>query len=1012
MAQEYNHKAIEKKWQAYWESQQTFAANPDSLKPKYYALDMFPYPSGAGLHVGHPEGYTASDIISRKRRMEGYEVLHPMGWDAFGLPAENYAIKTGTPPQESSVANIKTFKRQIQSLGFSYDWNHEINTSSPEYYQWTQWWFLFLYKNGLAYKKEAPVNWCEDCKTVLANEQVVDGACERCKHTVIQKKMKQWFFRITDFIEDKEREVKKGRVVLLHGFEGSPESTYFPWLKEKLEKEGWMVEAPQLPNPEAPKAEEWLSAIDALHLDEETIVLGHSLGGTIITRWLSSRKKKLKKVVFTAAPMTNVGIPEIQEICDLPLENIADLAEYEIFYSDDDPLVPLEEAKKYEEWLGVSTVVLEGCDHFGKGIKPRALLDAIKRKKTGGLLSGLQKIDWPESTKKAQENWIGKSSGAEVDFAIEGREEKITVFTTRPDTLFGATFLTLAPEHPLVEKITTPEQKEDVQNYVIQTQQKTDLERTSEKEKIGIFTGAYAINPVNQEKIPIWISDYVLVSYGTGAIMAVPAHDERDFEFAKKNNLPIKKVVLEILKGTIGGKSGDEIPIKNSIITNEAFTGHGVCVDSGFLDNLTTQRAKQKIIEWLEQKGVGKGQTTYKLRDWLVSRQRYWGAPIPIIHCEDCGEVPVPEVDLPIKLPTDVDFRPTGESPLTQSKSFHNCTCPKCGGKNCRRESDTMDTFVCSSWYFFRFADPQHSEAFADPKKLKKWLPVDLYIGGAEHTVLHLLYSRFFTKVAHHYGLCDFDEPFLKLRHQGMILAEDGRKMSKSLGNVVNPDEIVEKYGADTLRVYEMFMGPFKDAIAWNGDAVQGTYRFLQKIWRLFTEKEIIACGEGKCGKIPKSFKSLTHKTIKKVSEDIEDFKYNTAISQMMIWLNEAQKLPHLPKGAAKNFIKLLSPFAPHLAEELWSQFGVETPNLDVSPSITHEPWPTWNPEMIQDDEIEIAVQVNGKLRATIMVSPETPKEELLQKAKKQENVQRFMEEKTLRKEIVVPGKIVNLVVS
>lgn len=809
----YDHKSIEAKWQKYWEENKLFKADDsDSSKEKYYALDMFPYPSGAGLHVGHPEGYTATDIVSRYKRMNGYNVLHPMGWDAFGLPAENYAIKMGTPPEETTQKNIETFTKQIKSLGFSYDWEREIDTSSPEYYKWTQWFFLFLYKNGLAYKKNAPVNWCNDCQTVLANEQVVDGKCERCGNEVIQKKMNQWFFKITDFIEDNGE--------------------------------------------------------------------------------------------------------------------------------------------------------------------------------TSGLISGLDKIDWPSSTKISQRNWIGKSQGANVKFKVKSEKlnDYIEVFTTRPDTLFGATYMVLAPEHDLVEKITTDEQKAEVEKYVKTTKQKTDLQRQEdEKEKTGVFTGGYAINPVNGEEIPVWIADYVLMGYGTGAIMAVPAHDERDYEFAQKFDLEIIDVVGDI---------------------EDRFqkTG-GRMINSEFLDGLDIEAAIEKMIAFLEETKMGERKTTYRLRDWLVSRQRFWGAPIPIIYCEDCGEVPVEEKDLPVELPNDVDFKPTGESPLVGSKTFHDVTCPKCN-KAAKRESDTMDTFVCSSWYYLRFADSQNEEGIAKKELMNKWLPVDLYVGGAEHTVLHLLYSRFFTKALHKFKYIDFDEPFQKLRHQGMILAEDGRKMSKSLGNVINPDDVVNQYGADTLRLYEMFMGPFDQSVSWNTKGTEGIYRFLQRIYRLFEEKAFDEIrGDGTCETgMRDDVRRLIHKTVKKVTQDIENFKFNTAISEMMIFVNEAQKWEKLPQKTMGKFLKLLSPFAPHIAEELWEKLG----NND---SIGKSEWPKYVEALTVDDEIELVIQVNGKLRDKLNVSKDITKDEAIAQAKESEKVERFLEGKELVKEIFVPGKLVNLVV-
>ncbi len=822
----YDHQAVEKKWQDFWDKNQTFVAEEGTDKPTFYALDMFPYPSGAGLHVGHPEGYTATDLISRYRRMKGDEVLHPMGWDAFGLPAENYAIKTNIHPDKSTRDNIETFRRQVKSLGFSYDWNREISTCDGEYYKWTQWWFLFLYEQGLAYKKLAPVNWCEDCKTVLANEQVVDGKCERCKNEVEQKKLSQWFFRITDFIEDQGQ--------------------------------------------------------------------------------------------------------------------------------------------------------------------------------TSGLLSGLEKIDWPHSTKVSQANWIGKSEGINIEYPVEGTEEKIICFTTRPDTNFGATFVVLAPEHDFLQNhLDDFPNKEEVKKYMEQARKKSDLERMKEgRTKTGVFTGWYVLNRLNNKKLPLFVGDFVLAHVGTGAVVGVPGHDLRDFEFAQTLDIDIVRVVV--------APDGDTSEIvKPDQVQEKA----GTMINSEFLDGLDILEAKEKIMDQMEKEGWGKRVINYKLRDWSVSRQRYWGAPIPIIHCPDCGEVPVPESDLPVQLPTDVDFVPTGESPMKYSKSFHEVTCPKCGNEKAERENDTMDTFVCSSWYFFAFAKAAELKAGKNPMTALKsdgssWLPVDLYVGGAEHTVMHLLYSRFFTKVAHKSGLIDFDEPFQKLRHQGMILAEDGRKMSKSLGNVINPDEIVEKYGADTLRMYEMFMGPFDQSVAWSTASTEGMYKFLQKIWRVFNEKKLVEvdCSKEACP-VPE-MRILLHKTIKKVTEDIEDLKFNTAISQMMIFMNGLGKIDILPRPMATKFCTLLSPFAPHLAEEIWREV------LGNKETITFEPWPDYNPELVVEDKVTYAVQINGKVRADFEISKEATKEEVLSSAKELEKVSKYLDQGEVRKEIFVPGKIVGFVIN
>lgn len=800
----FNHQEIEKKWQDYWLHNKTFKTTEDADKPKFYALDMFPYPSGAGLHVGHPEGYTATDILSRMKRMQGFNVLHPMGWDAFGLPAEQYALDTGNDPAEFTKQNIDNFRRQIQALGFSYDWDREVNTTDPEYYKWTQWIFLQLYKKGLAYVDEVPVNWCPALGTVLANEEVIDGKSERGGHPVERRPMKQWMLRITAYADR--------------------------------------------------------------------------------------------------------------------------------------------------------------------------------------LLEDLEDVDWPESIKDMQRNWIGRSEGAHVTFDIDGHDENFTVFTTRPDTLFGATYAVLAPEHAFIEKITTADQKAAVEAYIDQVKHKSDLERTElSKEKTGVFTGAYAINPVNGEKMPIWIADYVLVTYGTGAIMAVPAHDERDYEFAQKFELPIKEVV----------SGGD--------VTKEAYTGDGEHVNSDFLNGLGKQEAIENMIAWLETNKKGEKKVTYRLRDWLFSRQRYWGEPIPIIHWEDGTMSAVPEEQLPLVLPKTTEIKPsgTGESPLAIIEDFVNVVDPETGKKG-RRETNTMPQWAGSCWYYLRYIDPKNSEALADDAKLKQWLPVDIYIGGAEHAVLHLLYARFWHKFLYDIGVVPTKEPFQKLFNQGMILGENNEKMSKSKGNVVNPDEIVESHGADTLRLYEMFMGPLEASIAWSTTGLDGARRFLDRIWRLIIEDN----GELSPKVVAETSESLErvyHQTVKKVTEDIEGLRFNTAISQLMVFINEAYKATVLPKEYVEGFVKLFSPIAPHLAEELWGKLGHDT-------TISYEAWPAFDEAKLVENEVEIVVQVNGKVRAKLLVAKDVTKDQLEQIALKDDRVNEHVEGKTIRKIIAVPGKLVNIV--
>lgn len=795
----YDHKTIEKKWQKVWEDNKTFKTDTaDFSKPKYYVLDMFPYPSGNGLHVGHPEGYTATDIIARKKRMEGFNVLHPMGFDSFGLPAEQFAIQTGHHPSIFTQQNIDHFRDQIKSLGFSYDWDREIATSDPSYYKWTQWIFIQLYNAGFAYVDEIPVNWCPELKAVLANEEVIDGKSERGGYPVIRKPMRQWVLKITDYAEQ--------------------------------------------------------------------------------------------------------------------------------------------------------------------------------------LLNDLELVDWPESTKEMQRNWIGKSKGANVVFKIDGHDKEFTVFTTRCDTLFGATYCVMAPEHPFVSDITTPKQKEAVEAYQKECQSKSDLERTDlNKDKTGVFTGAYAINPVNGKKIPIYISDYVLASYGTGAIMAVPAHDTRDYEFAKEFGLPI----IPVLEG------GD--------IEKEAFTEDGVHINSEWLNGLGKQEAIDKMIEWLEEKGVGEAKTTYKLRDWLFSRQRYWGEPIPIIHMEDGTMRTVDVEELPLELPATENFKPadTGESPLANCPDFLHV---EIDGVKGVRETNTMPQWAGSCWYYLRYIDPHNDKAIGDPELLKHWLPVDLYVGGAEHAVLHLLYSRFWHKVLYDQGILPTPEPFQKLFHQGMILGSNGEKMSKSRGNVINPDEIVESHGADALRVYEMFMGPLEAGLPWSTTGLDGTRKWLDRVDRLIHGAiEISDVNDHSLDKV-------YNQTVKKVSHDIDTLNFNTAISQMMIFVNEAYKSKKLYRPYAEGFVKMFSAFAPHLGEELWQYL------TDSKESIAYEPWPTYDENALKEENVTIVVQVNGKVRGKFETKQGSDDESLKEQALGLDSVKRHIEGKEIKKIIVVKGKVVNIV--
>ena len=803
MATAYNHKVVEKKWQKVWDDNKAFAATDDYSKPKYYALVEFPYPSGQGLHVGHPRPYTALDIVARKRRMQGYNVLYPMGWDAFGLPTENYAIKNKIHPKEVTKNNVARFKAQLHSLGYSFDWDREINTTDPEYYKWTQWIFLKLFKAGLAYKKEMPINWCTSCKVGLANEEVVNGVCERCGAPVVRKVKSEWMLKITEYADK--------------------------------------------------------------------------------------------------------------------------------------------------------------------------------------LIEGLDTVEYIERVKVSQKNWIGRSTGAEVDFQIKGKEDKLRIYTTRCDTLFGATYMVVSPEHPLLDKYKDEIKNwSEIESYREQAARKSDFERSElAKDKTGVaIDGLVAINPVNEKEIPIWVSDYVLMSYGTGAIMAVPAHDERDWEFAKKFNLPLIQVVA---------KDGEEVDINEAAFTDVAT---GVLINSGFLNGLQVKDAKEKMIEFLEEKKIGKAKVNYKLRDWVFSRQRYWGEPIPIIHCDKCGYVPLDESELPLMLPEVESYMPTdnGESPLAAMTDWVNVKCPCCGGP-AKRETDTMPQWAGSSWYFLRYTDPKNTEALASKEALKYWLPVDWYNGGMEHTTLHLLYSRFWHKFLYDQGVVPTPEPYQKRTSHGMILGENGEKMSKSRGNVVNPDDIVNAYGADTLRTYEMFIGAFDLAASWSDDGVKGCRRFLERVWKL---QDIVVDGDA----YSKDMETKMHQTIKKVSTDFENLKYNTAIAAMMALVNDFYKKNAVTKGEMKTLLTLLNPVAPHITEEMWSILGYEGYLYQAS-------WPTFDEAKTVESTVEIAVQINGKMKATLAINKDDPKDDVIAKAK-----EAIADKLTgnIVKEIYVPGRIVNIV--
>ncbi|OHA10885.1 MAG: hypothetical protein A3H71_00030 [Candidatus Sungbacteria bacterium RIFCSPLOWO2_02_FULL_48_13b] len=979
----YDHRKIEKKWQERWAKDKLYAT-PENPKKKHYVLDMFPYPSGAGLHVGHPEGYTATDIYSRYMRMNGHDVLHPMGWDAFGLPAENYAIKEGIHPAKTTATNIKRFREQIQSLGLSYDWEREVNTSDPQYYKWTQWLFLKFYEKGLAYRKEAKVNWCPKDQTVLANEQVVNGKCERCGSEVTQKLLPQWFLKITNYADELLSSLDKidwpepiklmqqnwigrsegaeidfsiadpgaKRLVLLHGKGGSPRSNFLPGLKKELEARGYEVEAPQMPGADEPDdVEQRDYVLEHCQFDENTTVLGHSFGGLVALRVLETGVK-VNRVILVGAPFSGKYLdgksrPTVTAAIrrGFDFDKIKKNARsFTALYDTHDNVIPTSEGEAFAEKLSANLVKVEAKEpHFSSVDEPTVSV-------------------------------LCSSS--------------IKVFTTRPDTVFGATYMVLAPEHPLVPELGARiSNLGEVKKYIEQAKKKTELQRTAlEKVKTGVeLRGVKAINTATNEEIPIWIADYVLMGYGTGAIMAVPAHDERDFAFAKKYDLQIREVVA-------GGDT-----------KKEAYTQDGILINSGKYDDLNSVVARKKIT-----KDLGKARVQYKLRDWLISRQRYWGAPIPVVHCEDCGIQPVAEAELPVELPTDVDFRPTGESPLVRSKTFHDgVKCPNCK-RPARRDTDTMDTFVDSSWYWIRYTDPLNAKVFADKKEIEKWTPVDTYVGGAEHAVLHLLYSRFFCKVLRDLGYLKFDEPFLKLRNQGLILGPDGQKMSKSKGNVINPDDVVDEFGADSMRMYEMFMGPLEDTKPWSTDGIKGIRRFLEKVWRLFEatgEGTVSAASHGaREASLKKEIESLLHKTIKKVQEDIEAFKFNTAISALMIFANELSAgSDSVRKPNIETFLKILAPFAPHLAEELWDKLGHER-------SIHLESWPEYDDKLVKEDTLKVAVQVNGKHRGTVEVASGASESQVKKLASEDENVKRHLGGKKPKKVIYVKGKIINFV--
>lgn len=802
MMEQYNPQIIEPKWQERWSKDNLFAPAESTPRGKMYVLDMFPYPSGDGLHVGHVKIYTASDVVSRYLRLKGFNVLHPTGWDAFGLPTENTAIKKGIHPAVLTKQNIERFRQQMKRVGFSYDWDREINTSDPQYYKWTQWIFIKLFQMGLAYEDTVPINWCPSCKTGLANEEVTGGRCERCGTQVEQRPMRQWMLRITRYADQ--------------------------------------------------------------------------------------------------------------------------------------------------------------------------------------LLNGLGGLDWPEFIKELQHNWIGRSDGAEITFHLEKTGQRLEVFTTRPDTLFGATYIVLSPSHPAIAEITTPDHAQEVQAYIKEAQKPIRLDPEMAKEKTGVFTGAYAINPATEEKIPMWVADYVLMSYGSGAIMAVPAHDERDFAFAKKYGLPIQQVI--VLEKAVGEVS---LP----------YSGQGVLINSNGYDGQLSEQAGEAIIAKLQLRRLAKKAVRYKLRDWVFSRQRYWGEPIPIIHCEKCGTVPVPEQDLPVELPPVEKYEPTGtgESPLAAIEEWVNVKCPTCAGMG-RRETNTMPQWAGSSWYWLRYVSPRYEKGIADPRAMRRWLPVDLYVGGAEHAVLHLLYARFWQKALFDAAIVPHDEPFKRFRAVGLVMGEDGQKMSKSRGNVINPDDVIEQHGADTLRVYEMFMGPFEHSVAWSTESIRGSRKFLERVWKLFARHL-----ESAPGVDDEETALAVSRTIQRVSESTEQFRFNTAISAMMELLNVLEKKQVVSKKTLETFVLLLSPYAPHLAEELWEKLG-------HAQSLAYESWPAFDEKLLNTAQVTIPVQVNGKVRGELVLEPGVSQEEVKRQATALPNVAKYVEGQTVAKVIYVPDRLINFV--
>ncbi len=1200
----YEHKKVEEKWRERWAQANVYRTTEDADKEKFYILDMFPYPSGEGLHVGHPKGYIATDIISRYKKMQGFNVLHPMGWDAFGLPAEQYALKNKVHPRIGTDKNIATFKKQLEKISLNYDWEREISTTDPKFYKWTQWTFIQMYKKGLVFQSNEPINWCPSCKTGLANEDLENGCCERCDTPIEKKKIPQWVIKITDYADrmladidklDWQESIKesqrnwigrsegaeidfnvktskqKTNVILMHGKDTNPQEKWYPWLAEKMNVEGISFEAPILPNPSDPHIDEWLEELDNLKPNENTTLIGHSRGGIAILRWLEKQSKdfKVKKVILVAANYakinekhteegthgfyTEVGynFEEIKKHCD----------DFVVLHSRDDGWVPFEHGEINAKGLDAKFLTFDDKGHFGSKLEKQEipeLLGEIVQEQNVILIHGCPsdeekaknpetrtynkqwlswikekleqkniKVDFPlmphpwkpsyDEYKKEFEKldinensiligtscgtsfllrWLGETKQKvkslimvapwhepeldkkhKTDFynfnideeinnrveniviftsdndyeigmksaklfekkfdakvvnikghghylenqmgtvefpelldnvldscvGVNDKSESIKVFTTRPDTLYGATYMVLAPEHELInnEKLKIKNWDEVVE-YQKLAQAKTEIERTAEgKEKTGVkLEGVMAINPVSGEEIPIFIADYVLADYGTGAIMAVPAHDERDFEFAQKYQISIKCVIEPHLSVEID-EYGEDVArekmetMRKQILEGKlCYTKNGDLINSDEFTGMNWIDAKEKIT----QKAGGEMTTSYKLRDWVFSRQRYWGEPMPLIHCDKCGVVTVPEEELPLILPEVESYEPTGtgESPLAAIDEWVNTKCPECGGP-AKRETNTMPQWAGSSWYYLRYIDPKNNKELVDKTQEKYWSPVDFYVGGAEHATRHLIYARFWHKFLYDIGVVSYDEPFSKLQTVGLIMAEDGRKMSKRWGNVVNPDDVIDRFGSDTFRLYEMFMGPFDASVAWSMDGLVGPRKFLEKIWKMYHL-------EFTNGETSKELQKTLHKTIKKVGEDIEEMKYNTAISAMMVLVNQLEKEKSISADDFGKFLTILSPFAPHMTQELWNKIENKT-------FLIEEKWPEYENQYLIDDEIELVVQVNGKVRDKIMVTAGLSEEDAKEKALASEKVKKHIDGKEIRKVIFVQGKLISIVV-